>query len=161
MFGIVREPSFEDGVLGVPHGFDLGGIGAAEAVEGREGDPLVGAEGGDHFGVWFGVEGIEAALGLLIGTQRTIPINILRFLLPLRRRHALHRRQRHSPPCQHFRQVRRPELVEDLLFRAVGEQLGFFFAFGGEEGGALFGVEFLIVGGASSEGEGGGEGNGG
>ena len=46
----------EDGVLGVPHGFDFGGVGAAEAVECREGYCLGGSEGGDYFGVGFGVK---------------------------------------------------------------------------------------------------------
>lgn len=64
---IVREPGFENGVLGVPHGFDLGGIGPPQSVESRERDVLVGVNGTNNFGIGLGIKGIETGFGVLGG----------------------------------------------------------------------------------------------
>jgi len=132
----------EDGVAGMPHGFDFGGVGASEAVEGGEGYVLGGSAGGYDFGVWFGVEGVEAALGILLGGQGTIPIAPLRRLLSLLGRHAgqcgptpqtyrvfatasisASASAGENPPQtatrQYLRKVRGSQLIQQLLLRLI------------------------------------------
>lgn len=118
--------------MGVPHGFDLGGIGPPKAIECREGDVLVGSNGADDLGIGLCVKGVETGFGVLVGGECAVPIRGLRGFAALGRGDVEESGSDvDSSRGQSLGEECRPQLEEVLLFQSVFLEDGdFFFRFG-------------------------------
>ncbi len=118
--GLVIEPAVEDGILGVPHGLDLGRIRPPQPIECPQRNVLISANGTNDLRIRLRVEGIQTRLGIGRRGERAVPVSLLRWLRPFWRGDVGERRpDMNTALGEGFGEIRRFELQQVLLRELV------------------------------------------